>query len=268
MGINSRNTSSGAANQGLRIARQAVAENEIGPLEKITELVAGGYHIVSRTEEGTAYVWGFNSQYCLGLGDANLRSVPTTLLAGDKDEPIKNVKYINAGQRQTIVLLTNGEYYVAGRNSRYQLAQQNNTDVPRLARAYDYTRENYIDDILSLKQAGVSDTNTAVIKKDGTVWNAGQAGYGELGNGTFEDQDVYVRMGTFGFNVDKYVVTLAPGESEKITPTVMDGFNVYEDEKDGMNTLEITSSNKDVATVDVNGNVTAVKPRKCYNNII
>lgn len=258
-GTGGKNTGSSAASQGIKVARQAINENSVGPLDKITEVSAGGYHVTARSEAKKAYVWGFNGQYCLGLGDTTLRVVPTTLIAGDKDEPLTNVKYINATQRGTRVLLTNGEYYVVGRNSRYQLAQKNNTDVTRLSRAYDYTRENYIDNILSLKASGVNDTNTAVIKKDGTVWIAGQAKYGELGNGTFEDQDVYVRMGTFGFNVDKYVITLAPGESEKITPSVMNGFNVYDDEKDGMNTLEITSSNNEIATVDANGNVTAVK---------
>lgn len=268
MGINSRNTSTGAANRGLKVARQAMATSLEGPLEKITELTTGGYHTIALTESKNVYVWGHNAEYELGIGDTTVRTYPVELLDGAKDEPIENVKYIGSGQRQTMVILTNGEYYVAGRNSRYQLAQLNNSDVARLTRAYDYTREKYIDNILSLKGSGISDTNTAVIKKDGTVWVAGQGRYGELGNNTFEDQDVYVRMGTYGFDVDKYVITLAPNESEKINASVMSGFNVYDDEKDQIGNLKITSSNTDIATVDQNGNVTALKQRKCNNNFI
>lgn len=260
MGINSRNTSSGAANQGLKVAREALSHTAIGTLNKVTEVVAGGYHTIARTEDKKAYVWGHNGQYCLGLGDITLRAYPVELLDGAKDEPITNVKYVGAMQRGIAVILTNGEYYVAGKNSRYQLAQLNSTDVPRLTKAYDYTRENYIDNILSLKTTSTSDTNTAVIKKDGTVWVAGIGGDGALGNNTFEDQDVYTRMGTYGFEVDKYLITLAPNETDKINATIMNGFNVYSDEKDQMNVLKITSSNPDVVAVDQNGNVTAVKP--------
>ena len=125
-GTGGKNTGSSAASQGIKVARQAINENSVGPLDKITEVSAGGYHVTARSEAKKAYVWGFNGQYCLGLGDTTLRAVPTTLIAGDKDEPLTNVKYINATQRGTRVLLTNGEYYVVGRNSRYQLAQKNN----------------------------------------------------------------------------------------------------------------------------------------------
>lgn len=113
MGINSRNTGSGASNQGLKVARQAISADLVGILNKVTQLVTGGYHTVIRTEEKKAYVWGYNGEYQLATGDTTPRTYPVELLDGTSDEPIKNVKYIGAGQKQTMVVLTNGEYYVS-----------------------------------------------------------------------------------------------------------------------------------------------------------
>lgn len=75
-------------------------------------------------------------------------------------------------------------------------------------------------------------------------------------------------MGAYGFDVDKHIITLAPNESEKISANVMNGFNVYADEKDKIGTLKITSSNTDIARVDAEGNIIGVKPRKCNNYTI
>jgi alpha-tubulin suppressor-like RCC1 family protein len=68
----------------------------------------GGYHSIIYKENGDLFVFGYNSDGQLGLGDNQERNTPTLLL-NDKD-----IEDIVCGSYHTIYYKKNGEIYVFG----------------------------------------------------------------------------------------------------------------------------------------------------------
>lgn len=143
-------------------ARAAAADHD-------PQLVAGYYHNVGLTTNGSAWGWGGNEFGGLADGTQTNRSNPTAA------QGMTDVASIAAGVRQTFAIKKDGTVWAWGSNNHGQLGDGSTTD--RLLPV-----QIAIDGVSSL--SGGIGYHTLALKKDGTVWAWGKNDNGELGDDT------------------------------------------------------------------------------------
>lgn len=139
------------------------------------QLVAGYYHNVGLTTNGSVWGWGGNEKGGLADGTNVNRSIPVAA------QGMTGVASIAAGVRQSFAIKKDGTVWAWGSNNYGQLGDGTKTDrwLPvQIA----------IGDVASL--SGGIGYHTLALKKDGTVWAWGDNGNGELGDGTLTDRSV------------------------------------------------------------------------------
>jgi alpha-tubulin suppressor-like RCC1 family protein len=99
--------------------------------EPIKMISVGSHHNLALTASGQIYVWGYNGDGQLGLGDTITRLTPT-LLSSElfRNDPSNNIKAVIAGEYNSFVLTVTGKLYVWGDNDRGQLGLGDIIDHP------------------------------------------------------------------------------------------------------------------------------------------
>lgn len=134
--------------------------------------VGFGHTLVIR-DDGTVRAWGQNAQGQLGNGTTNKSSFPVA-------SQIANVISVAAGHTHSVALLADGTVWVWGSNASGQLAQPNaisNSLIP--------IQVLQLSNVVSIV-AGYN--HTVALKNDGTVWTWGGNTYGQIANGSVDDQ--------------------------------------------------------------------------------
>ena len=270
LGINTTTRGGKDATNGVNLVRQTMNSTKNGVLKDITQLSAGGWHIVALNKEKEVYTWGFGTSGQIGNNTVNESITvpqnlydPTDLIEiqeGEetpKQEVIGKVAKVGTSERVTFVITNDNKVYATGENSNYQLSQNHNTDVKVITKLYDADGENYIDNIINVISSSSNTNNTALIKSDGSVWVTGLGAFGQIGNNKYLTVTNYTRMGTANLEIDK-IMTLPKGNTKKLEVTLTSGFNVYTDAAEKKPELKYTSLCPEIATVDENGLVTAV----------
>jgi len=142
---------------------------QVNGIANITIIAAGGNHTVALKLDGTAWVWGDNSQGELGIGKTGGSTNLPVQIHG-----LTNVKGIAAGYNQTHVLKTDGTVWGCGYNQYGELGNNTSksTNLPVQA------------SITGVTAIAAGHSHTLALKADGTVWAWGFGNYGALGNGT------------------------------------------------------------------------------------
>ncbi len=262
---------SGTTAQGLGIPRQAMNADLNAPLKGITQITSGGWHIVALTENKKAYGWGYNKDGQLGQNNITEYYIKPMLILDATDVPnegetvvvnpkgIQNVKQIGASERGTFFITDSGEIYATGENSKNQLSQNHTNDLTKVGKLLDSTGATYISDAINIMQSSANTNNTAIIKKDGTVWVVGNGDKGQIGNDYYLASPLYTRMGFAEIDVNVQNETLSVGETGKVNVDIKVGFNVYQDEKDSLGNVKFSSQNEEVVSINELGEFTALK---------
>ena len=256
LGINSTTRGSNAAGQGVNIARQVMNESKDGVLKNIIQISTGGWHIAALNKDKEVFTWGYGKDGQIGNNaviENNMTPVkvldPTELVATEGSTPTKEVigkvAKIGTSERVTFLVTEDDKVYATGENSNYQLAQNNNTDLTTIKQLYYQESEDFINNILNVPSSSANTNNTALIRRDGTVWVSGIGTYGQVGNNETQTVQIYTRMGVAGLSIDKDVIGLAEGETKQLDVEVTEGFNVYDVE------IELQYKSLDTSIVDI-----------------
>ena len=232
-----------------------VAQRCIG--NDINEINFDGYSGYILKEDKTVWSCGFNNHGQLGLGDTTNRTTYTQIKLQNGD--IAKAKTIKAGARNFQYIGIDGKTYITGYNGYGQLGDGTTTDAiyPKVMTNQDGTE---ITDTMFLlaEKSYYQDTvkSMGIVKKDGTIWIAGDNERGEYGNGTNASSKYLTQAGQTEVLLNARNEYIKIGETLDIDVLNESSFNIFIPEKPVQSDWTWTSSNEDVATIDENGTVT------------
>jgi alpha-tubulin suppressor-like RCC1 family protein len=135
------------------------------------QVACGGYFTAAIKTDGTLWTWGQNTSGQLGNNTTTQRNTPVTTFAGGT-----NWKQVAGGLSHTSAIKTDGTLWTWGFNGSGQLG--NNTIITRSTPVTTFAGGT------NWKQVAGGSQHTAAIKTDGTLWNWGFNGSGQLGDNT------------------------------------------------------------------------------------
>ncbi len=154
---------------------------QVNSLSNIIAIAAGQDHALALKNDGTVWAWGANAYGQLGIG-MNTNTNIAVQVSG-----ISNISSIAAGGSHSIVLKSDATVWTWGRNDVGQLGNGTNTSSNTPA---------MLSSLSTIKAivGGGGIGNCLALKKDGTVWAWGYNFFGQLGNETFDDSNVPVKV--------------------------------------------------------------------------
>ena len=185
------------------IQEKGAGGNPDVPLEGVIAVAAGGEHTVALKADGTLWAWGYNSSGQLGDGTSvTNRNLPVRVIqkkgaGGNPDVPLKGVIAVVAGRDCTVAIKDDG-LWAWGENNMGQLGNGTTEDKNTPVRVLQGVSVNlngstYLEGVIAVAAGG---EHTVALKADGSLWAWGWNYYGQLGNGTTEDKNTPVRVGT------------------------------------------------------------------------
>ena len=224
---------------------------------EINEIKFNGYSGYILKEDGTIWSSGLNNYGQLGLGDTTNRTTFTQIK--DKDGNVLKAKTIKAGSRNLQFIGTDGKTYVTGYNGKGQIGDQTTTSA-KYPKVMTYEDGTEVTDAIAIAPGTCySDSNSrnnVILRKDGSIWIAGENTYGQIGNGTTSNSNKLIKMGEENVQLNARNEYIKIGDTLDIDVQGMEKFNVFITEKINQSDWTWTSSNEDVATVNSNGVVT------------
>ena len=148
---------------------------------------AGGAHTAAIKTDGTLWSWGRNDYGILGDNTSSSRSSPVTTVAAGT-----TWKQVACGYLHTAAIKTDGTLWTWGRNDYGQLGD--NTSSSRSSPVTTAGGGT------NWKQVACGAYHLAAIKTDGTIWNCGYNGYGNLGDETLVSKSSFVTPSGGGRN--------------------------------------------------------------------
>jgi alpha-tubulin suppressor-like RCC1 family protein len=131
------------------------------------QVKVGDINTFSIKSDGT--LWGWGSGATLGTFDGITKSTPVTTFAGGD-----NWKQVSCGSNHAAAIKTDGSLWLWGNNSLVELGVNDTTN--RLTPVTTFAGGN------NWKQVSCSNSRTAAIKTDGSLWIWGRGIDGSLGN--------------------------------------------------------------------------------------
>ena len=224
---------------------------------EINEIKFGGYSGYILKEDGTIWSSGLNNYGQLGLGDTTNRTTFTQIK--DKDGNALKAKTIKAGSRNLQFIGTDGKTYVTGYNGKGQIGDQTTTSA-KYPKVMTYEDGTEVTDVVAIAPGTCYvesyTRNNTILRKDGSIWIAGENTYGQIGNGTISNSNKLIKMGEENVQLNARNEYIKIGDTLDIDIQEMEKFNVFIPEKTNQSDWTWTSSNEDVATVNSNGVVT------------
>lgn len=111
---------------------------------EIIDVIGGhGSFYAQQKDSDCMWVWGVNSQGCLGLGHSNNVLIPQKVRFGAKIKKIVSSS-LNTGYQFAFVLLEDGSLLGAGRNVEGELGIGNNIDSPRFLQALSNVKDVFV----------------------------------------------------------------------------------------------------------------------------
>ncbi|MEJ5166944.1 MAG: RCC1 repeat-containing protein [Thermoanaerobaculia bacterium] len=151
-------------------------------LYDVVQVSAGEEHFLVLKKDGTVWAWGKNVYGQMGNGTWQESDVPV------KVKNLENIIAISAGAYHCLALREDGTVWAWGSNSKGQLGNGEKGD---LTEKNIPVRVSYLNDIIAIS-AGPE--NSYALKSDRTVWAWGYNEYGQLGNGTYFDSSIPVKV--------------------------------------------------------------------------
>jgi alpha-tubulin suppressor-like RCC1 family protein len=166
---------------------------------------SGYYHTVAIRTNGTIWSWGKNDTGQLGLGDTNMRMIPTKVGAFSDWFSCASGNYHNISLKSNPA--GGGTIWVWGNNDYGQLGldEGGGRNTPTQdGSASDWLPQDVSATNLSFVSAGAN--HTIAIKTNGTLWAWGWNHYGQLGDETNTNRTTPRQVGTNSdwIQVDSY----------------------------------------------------------------
>jgi RHS repeat-associated protein len=140
-------------------------------------------HSFAITSDSSVWAWGYNDKGQLGIGSTSYKRVPVKL--NDLDHVIA----ISAGYEHSIALRKDGTVWTWGSNEYCQLG--NGSSCNQYSKKYLPTLVPGLNHIIAIS-AGYY--HSLALTSDGTVMAWGKNDYGQLGNGTSDNQSLPIQV--------------------------------------------------------------------------
>ena len=251
-------------------------------MDGVASVSAGSSHLTIVKTDGSLWTCGDNTRGQLGDGSGVEKHLPVKIMDG--------VASVDAGSYNTAIIRTDRSLWICGENADGQSGIETNKDIEF---NYLVNPVKIMDNVVAVnvcmnhtaiiktdgtlwmcgsnssgqfgdgtlisqvlpkkvmsgvQMVGVGGTHTVVIKKDGSIWSWGGNEYGQLGNGFYEDKIVPNRI----MYVPKQDQVI---HAESRTIDIKTKSFYLGARATGGGRLSYISSNKNVAEVDVSGNV-------------
>lgn len=169
--------------------------------KNIISISAGCRHSLALDSSGAVYVWGQNNYAQIGNGEIGLYSPPTQV-KGELDG--KKIVFIKGRFNHSLALDFEGRVYSWGQNDSGQLGHtQENLITP-----------TQIKGILAEKNIVSIDSgysHTIALDSEGKVYSWGDNGWGQLGNGSFLNEDFPIQVE--GVLTEENIVSISAGHN-------------------------------------------------------
>ena len=225
--------------------------------ENINDFKLASYGSMILKEDRKVYSAGYNRNGQLGTGNTTTQTKYTEISIDTKDR----IKYIAFGGNNSAVMTSTGKVYVTGYNAKGHLSNGTTTNSTKFIPLLNNDNTEVTDALVIPEK--ILDADTAyypsvlsIIRKDGTVWSAGDNTYGQIGNGTTSSAKYFTQVGINDVQLNAKNEYIKIGEKIDIDVISAANFNVFVKEKPVQSDWKWTSSNEDVATIDENGVVT------------
>ena len=165
------------------------------------QVSAGGSHSLALGSDGNAYAWGYNGSGQLGDGTSSGQSTPVRVKTPDRktypDLPADfTYLQVSAGYLHSLAVGSDGNAWAWGDNSSGRLGDGTTTSRYAPVRVKTPDRNTYPDlpaDFTYLQVSAGGDHSLA-LGSDGYAWAWGCNSYGGLGNNSYSDSYVPVRV--------------------------------------------------------------------------
>ena len=148
-------------------------------INDVKAISAGNEYSLFLKNDGTVWACGDNGSGKLGDGTGINRITPVQV-------QISGVTNISAGYGHSLFLTTNGTAWACGSNDFGQFG--NGTNVSQASPM------QVMADVAAISASGKGAGGIShLVKTGGTVWGAGNNGWGQLGDGTNEGRDTFVQ---------------------------------------------------------------------------
>ena len=236
---------------------------KVREVNNIMQITAGGTHLLMLDSDSTVWATGYNYYGQLGDNTRTSRNLPVKVLDSTGNNPIRNIKKVEAGTAHTMLLDMDGNVWSMGYNNYGQLGKNTKTG--------SYTKENYLptlvkdvtlSEIKDAKDIFATYATSGIIRKDGTVWTAGYNTYGAAANGTKTENLVYRQM--LGENGEGFFTNTLLGALTNNSSLVADengnvytsGYNAYGQLGDNTTLSSTTLIGISEVSIEVPGSIT------------
>jgi len=181
------------------------------PSNRIVQIAAGDAHSMVLLDNGEILSWGDNAFGQLGIGNAISSMIPTLVLQAN-ETPLTNIVSITAGAFHSLALSNNGEIWAFGKNQNGELGIGSTADLSIPATVQHPENGHPLSDIVFIASGA---SHSLAIQNNGTIWAWGNNKYGQLGNGTQNNQLFPKTIDNTNIPVDN-VLTIDAGNQHTI----------------------------------------------------
>lgn len=160
---------------GRSTPKKITLENDI----KFQTIAGGTSHTLALDVEGNIWSWGSNSSGELGDGTTKESAIPKKI----NFENGTKFKAIEAGDGSSVALDVDGNIWVWGNNSHYQLSSEDSKTIL-------IPKKLTFDENIKFKAIATKELHTAAIDTNDNVWTWGINWTGALGDGTKTDRPI------------------------------------------------------------------------------
>ncbi len=182
-------------NNSLTNSLVPISVDNSGPLngKEIISISNGNGNTCAVTSEGNIYCWGYRLYGQLGYGELGHSKTPVTISEMGAYSG-KTINKINAGTDHTCVIASDNNAYCWGQGSSGRLGNGSSliNPIPTAVSKSGYFSDKSINDL----STGVN--HSCAIASDNNAYCWGEAGYGQLGNGSTTDRTTPVPVTATG----------------------------------------------------------------------
>ena len=237
-----------------KLSTSVVAKSQVSIDDKVVAIAAGYGSGFAITENKETYVWGKGVDSQLGV--VNSDGLPR------KNNNIDNVIRIS-GARSTFAIKENGKELLATGKNDYGMLGVGSTNLSesKFTNVKDENGTTNLDRAI-WADASNNGSHSATIKTDGDVYAWGLGTQGQIGNGGFDNSNYPTAVGTKKIKLtgitNNEITTYEGAPSRSFVPSIVSGFNVFEDHITDIGTFRIASTDTNVVTVGLNNQLSFV----------
>lgn len=166
---------------------------QVQNLAGVTTIAAGGAHSLALTADGGVWAWGYGVGGQLGNGGTVASSLPVRVVGAGGVGVLTEVTAIAGGDDHSLALKSDGTVWAwgAGFQRSGHLGNGSTTESPVPVQVLDAGGTAALTGVAAVS-AGIA--HSLALKRDGTVWAWGYGAYGQLGNGSTQDQSLPVQV--------------------------------------------------------------------------